>query len=70
MNEKDFLAVCNMTETDLEKAGMEWSELDAIRREYETIEEHLRELGKTFIDDYLYDIDRAGLSTVGEARSS
>ena len=35
--------------------------LEEIAEEYAKVEDHLRELGKDFIDQYLYDIDRAGI---------
>ena len=61
IEKEQFLASCYLTEEDLEKANIEWSELAAIECEYAKIEEHLRNLGKDFIDEYLYDIDKAGI---------
>ena len=61
MKGNDFLTTHNLTEENLDKAQLTWPQLDAIRTEYEKVEEHLRELGKEFIDTYLYDIDRAGI---------
>lgn len=61
MNKEDFLTAYNVTEQDLEKAQIEWSELARIGNEYEKIEEHLRDIGKDFVDDYLYDIDKVGI---------
>lgn len=61
IDEKEFLSTYNMTTEDLEKARIEWAELEAILQEYEKIEEILRDIGKDFIDDYLYDTDKAGI---------
>lgn len=61
IEKEQFLANCYIKEEDLEKAGVEWDELAAIEKEYAKIEEHLRNLGKDFINDYLYDIDKAGI---------
>ncbi len=61
MNKKEFLTEYNITEADLEKAQIEWSELAKIGNEYEKIEGHLRDIGKDFVNDYLYDIDTAGI---------
>lgn len=61
INEKDFLSTYNLTDADLKKAQIEWYELEKIGEEYEKIEEHLRNIGKEFINNYLYDIDKAGI---------
>lgn len=62
MIDKDtFLSTYNMTENDLEKARIEWDELNRVAAEYEQIEALLRDIGKNFVDAYLYDIDRAGI---------
>lgn len=57
----DFLSSCYLTEEDLIMANVSWSDLEAVQREYGKIESHLRNLGKDFIDEYLYDIDKAGI---------
>ena len=61
IEKQEFLSSCYLTEEDLVKANVEWSQLEAIQAEYEKIEDHLRSLGKDFIDEYLYDIDKAGI---------
>ena len=61
MNKEIFLKEYNIKPEDFEKAGVEWSNLEEIAEEYAKAEDHLRELGKDFIDQYLYDIDRAGI---------
>jgi len=61
MNKQIFLANYNLTESDLTAASISWEELALIKEEYLKIEETLRELGKIFIDDYLYDIETAGI---------
>lgn len=61
MEKEFFLSISNMTQEDLDQADISWDELDIIHSEYCKIEGHLRDLGKEFIDEYLYDIDRAGI---------
>lgn len=61
MEKFDFLSAYNLTDNDLMVAGITWDELDAILKEYQKTEELLRGIGKDFINDYLYDIDKAGI---------
>lgn len=61
MEKKEFLSTYNLTEDDLKKAHIEWVELEQIAKEYQKIEKHLRNIGKDFVNDYLYDIDKAGI---------
>lgn len=61
IEKQEFLSGCYLTEEDLVKANVEWSQLEAIQAEYEKIEDYLRSIGKDFIDEYLYDIDKAGI---------
>lgn len=61
IDKKEFLSTYNITEEDLKKARIEWDELAEIAKEYEKIEELLRDIGKDFVNDYLYDIDKAGI---------
>ena len=50
-----------ITDEDLLTAGISWEELLLIEQEYGKIEGQLREIGKSFIDEYLYDIEKAGI---------
>lgn len=61
INKEDFLASCYLKEEDIDKANVTWDELDLIQKSYEELEKHLRELGKEFINTYLYEIDKAGI---------
>lgn len=61
IDKKEFLSTYNMAEKDLEQAQVELFELEKIVEEYEKIEELLRDIGKDFVNDYLYDIDKAGI---------
>ena len=61
IDQKEFLLKYNMTEADLTAAQVEWEELVRIAEEYAEIEALMHDLGKDFIDDYLYDIDKAGI---------
>lgn len=57
----EFLATYNLTEDDLKAARISWEELEAIYEDYAGKEESFRDLGKEFVDKYLYDIERAGI---------
>lgn len=56
-----FLSTYNLSGDVFEEAGITWEELERIGTEYEKIEDHLRSLGKNFVNDYLYDIEKAGI---------
>ena len=60
MNKQDFLEKYSLTESDLAEADISWDELDSIARKYQEDEQTLRDCGKSFIDEYLYDIEKAG----------
>jgi ppGpp synthetase/RelA/SpoT-type nucleotidyltranferase len=61
MDKHEFLTEYNMTEEDLLIAEVTWEELILIAKEYRKLEGTMRELGKSFIDEYLYDIEKAGI---------
>ena len=61
MEREQFLSEYNIDERTLAEANISWQELALIRDEYEKIEVLMHDLGKDFIDDYLYDIDKAGI---------
>ena len=61
MKKEEFLSKYNIAAEDFEKAAIEWAELEAIAAEHQKIEDQLRDIGKDFIDEYLYDIERAGI---------
>ena len=61
MNETVFLTEFGIGRRDLEEAGISWEELARIQAEFRKIEPGLREIGKNFIDEYLYDIETAGI---------
>ena len=61
ITKQDFLENCYLSEEDLVDANVTWEELEVIAKEYEKLEGHLRNLGKEFIYEYLYDIDKAGI---------
>lgn len=58
---KEFLKKYNINEIDFQEASMSWDELAAIYDSYRAMEQRLREIGKEFVDDYLYDIEKAGI---------
>ena len=61
MDKEQFLSTYKLKEADLDAAGISWTELLSVEEEYRKIEGDLRNIGKTFIDEYLYDIDKAGI---------
>ena len=61
MDKNAFLAEYNISEEDLLAAEISWEELALIEKEYRKLEDTMRELGKSFIDEYLYDIEKAGI---------
>ncbi len=61
MEKQDFLAAYNLTEPDLAQANISWEELSLIGEEYLKAEKDIREAAKNFIDEFLYDIEKAGI---------
>jgi len=61
MTKEAFLSLYSISELDLEEAKIGWEELSLIIKEYEKIDENLHALSKEFIDEYLYDIEKAGI---------
>ena len=61
MDKNTFFAEFKLSEDDLTKANISWDELIRIEEAYCGIERSLREIGKSFIDEYLYDIETAGI---------
>ena len=61
MDKYAFLTEYNLTEDDLLAAEVTWEELTLIANAYRNLEGTMRELGKSFIDEYLYDIETAGI---------
>ncbi len=61
MDKNTFLSTYNVKPEDLDAAQISWEELALIEQEYQTYEDTLRNIGKEFIDEYLYDIEKAGI---------
>lgn len=61
LDKSKFLKEYNITEEEFLKAEMDWTELEQIYSSYQSIEGVLRDIGKDFVDEYLYDIERAGI---------
>ena len=61
MDKNRFFAEYRLSEDDLTEANISWEELLLIEETYRKIETHLRDIGKSFIDEYLYDIETAGI---------
>ena len=56
-----FLKEYNIEEKEFEEAHIAWEEIEKIYENYTQMEEKLRSIGKDFVDEYLYDIERAGI---------
>lgn len=61
MSKEEFLLQYNISDADLKEAKIDWKELELIVKEYAKINDTLHALGKEFIDEYLYDIEKAGI---------
>ena len=61
MDKNIFFETFNLSEADLAAANITWEELERIEEEYQQSERLLRDIGKSFIDEYLYDIETAGI---------
>ena len=61
MDKNTFFTEFNISQEDLDQTGLTWEELAQIGTDYSAIEHDLREIGKSFIDEYLYDIETAGI---------
>ncbi len=61
MDIQAFNAQFHIEDADLAEAGITWEALQRIDTAYRGIETHLRDIGKSFIDEYLYDIETAGI---------
>lgn len=61
IRKKDFLKEYNIDKETLKKTGMKWEELNSIYDSYCRLEPQLKKIGKEFVNDYLYDIEKAGI---------
>jgi len=61
IQKEQFFKEYNISENDLAEIDLPWSKLEAIAAEYEKINELMHDIGKEFIDKYLYEIDQAGI---------
>ena len=61
MDKIAFMDEYNIDDGDLAAANITWEELLLIEEEYLKLEKTLRDIGKSFIDEYLYDIETAGI---------
>ena len=61
MDKHTFFTTHNLTDADLDAAQISWDELTRIEEAYEKIEPLMHDLSKDFIDDYLYEIEKAGI---------
>ena len=61
MERELFLRKYRIEQEDFAAAGVSWEELTAIADHSAPIEGKLREIGKDFVDKYLYDIEKAGI---------
>ena len=57
LDQETFLKEHYIDPKEFRACGISWEELCAIYDSYVSIEDHLRDLGKEFVDAYLYDIE-------------
>ena len=69
INKEEFLKTCNLTEDDLTAARISWEELTEIYEDYMSKTKLFRHLGKEFVDEYIYDIERAGIHSFFTGRT-
>lgn len=61
IKKEEFLKEYNIRPETLKAADMEWEELLSIYEDYCAREAKLKEVGRDFVIDYLYDIEKAGI---------
>ncbi|MDD3417576.1 MAG: GTP pyrophosphokinase [Lachnospiraceae bacterium] len=61
IKKKEFLQEYNIEKETLKNTGMRWEELNAIYDSYLKLEPKLKKIGRKFVNDYLYDIEKAGI---------
>ena len=61
IDKESFFKKYNLGDEDLKEAKITWEELEKIYDSYCQLEPRLREVSKDFVDDYLYDIEKAGI---------
>ena len=61
INKNEFLSLCGIDESELEKFDIQWKDLEDIAEAYEKNKSTLKKIGRDFVNTYLYDIDKAGI---------
>ena len=61
MDKQEFFEKYGLNESDLSEADVSFEELVLIAEDYQKNEQALRECVKSFIDEYLYDTEKAGI---------
>ncbi|MBE6900356.1 MAG: GTP pyrophosphokinase [Ruminococcaceae bacterium] len=61
MEKQEFFEKYNLSESDLSEADISFEELELIEKDYRKNEQLLRDCVKSFIDEYLYDTEKAGI---------
>lgn len=61
MEKQEFFEKYNLSESDLSEADISFEELELIEKDYWKNEQLLRDCVKSFIDEYLYDTEKAGI---------
>lgn len=61
IKKRDFLKDYNIDKELLKNTGMKWEELNAIYDNYSALQTKLTEIGRKFVNEYLYDIEKAGI---------
>ena len=61
MDKQEFFEKYGLNESDLSEADVSFEELVLIAEDYQKNEQALRDCVKSFIDEYLYDTEKAGI---------
>ena len=61
MDQNTFMKKYGISREEWQEANISWEELCLIVSDYRDLEATMRDLGKAFIDEYLYDIQTAGI---------
>lgn len=61
IEKQEFLEQYHIDPADFESAMISWEELQAIYDNYLLMEQKLRDTGRDFVDEFLYDVEKAGI---------
>ena len=53
INKNEFLSLCGISESELEKIDIRWEELEAIAETYDKNKSNLKRIGRDFLEKIL-----------------